>query len=674
MIFLTVFLSLLSSALIYNGSFVYGLVFLIINIFLLIKEKNKKIFYFSLVIFTGFILFLLIKSFLNNINLNYFLVLERKESYAVIFNGFKSFYLNIEDNSTLDSFDIIKIEKPLLEKLDFNVLESGFDFKSYLFSKSVDHQISYEKIEVVFNFPLSFYFMKKNFLDGIKNPIYQNFLSGILFSTMNYDLKETFLVKDLQIITLFSQTGIYLNFILYGLKKIFELKFDEKRAYIYSFLLFLPFLFINIIRFTTIKVITFYIFNFINKFYFNKKFNRVEIISLVGSFFIVISSRIIFQAGFYISFLIYFYLYLTSSKFYEFKPIEKKFATQILLTLIIIPFNISFNNSFNFLSIIFMMILLPFSKVMFIISLLTFLFLPSEIIEWLIDINYRIIYSFDSLKINIFVPKFNELTMIIYYLLLSLFLYFFEINYKKRYEQIALVFLFSASIYILPIENSFSYQVSFINVGQGDSTLIRDRNKTYLIDTGGLTYTDLATNNLIPFLKKNRIYSLDAVIITHYDFDHYGALESLKENFNIKDIYDYNNFDNFKEKNDLNIKNLNDYYDVWTDENDRSLVLYLNLNEEYFLFMGDASKTIEKKIIDEYKSLTVDYLKVSHHGSSSASSLDFLKFINPKEAIILAGKNNFYGHPNKEVLDNLNKCNIKIRRTDLEGTITYKFI
>ena len=124
----------------------------------------------------------------------------------------------------------------------------------------------------------------------------------------------------------------------------------------------------------------------------------------------------------------------------------------------------------------------------------------------------------------------------------------------------------------------------------------------------------------------------------------------------------------------MNIKNLNDYYDVWTDENDRSLVLYLNLNEEYFLFMGDASKTIEKKIIDEYKSLTVDYLKVSHHGSSSASSLDFLKFINPKEAIISAGKNNFYGHPNKEVLDNLNKCNIKIRRTDLEGTITYKFI
>ena len=204
--------------------------------------------------------------------------------------------------------------------------------------------------------------------------------------------------------------------------------------------------------------------------------------------------------------------------------------------------------------------------------------------------------------------------------------------------------------------------------------MIRDKNKTYLIDTGGLTYTDLATNNLIPFFKKNRIYSIDAVILTHYDFDHYGALESLKGNFNIKNVYDYNNFDDFKTKYDLSIENLNDYVDAWVDENNRSLVLYLNLGEKYFLFTGDASKDVEKRIIEEYKTLNVDCLKISHHGSSSATSLDFLKATNPSEAIISVGKNNFYGHPNKEVLENLEKCNIRVRRTDLEGTITYKFI
>lgn len=674
MIFLTIFLSLLSASLIYNQSFIYGLFFLIINIFLLIKENNKKLCVISFISFALFILLLLIKSYLIDVNLNYYVVIERKESYAIIFNGFKSFYLDLEKNSTLDSFDIIKISSPSLKELNFTILESGFDFKSYLFSKSVDYQINYEKIEEVFNFPLSFYFLKKNFLDTIKDPLYQNFLSGFLFSSLNYDLKETFLIKDLQIITLFSQTGIYLNFVLYGLKKIFELKIDEKKASILSFLIFLPFLFINITRFTTIKIISFYIFNFINKNYLNKKFNRLEIISILGSIFIFLSSRIIYQAGFYISFLIYFYLYLTSSKFYELKTIEKKIATQILLTLIVIPFNISFNNSFNILSIIFMMILLPFSKVMFVISLLTFLFLPPVIIEWLINVVYRIIYALDSLKINIFLPSFNEIIMIIYFLLLTLFLYFYEVNYKKRYQQICFIFLFLMALYITPIENCLTYEVSFINVGQGDSTLIRDRNKTYLIDTGGLTYTDLATNNLIPFFKKNRIYSIDAVILTHYDFDHYGALESLKENFNIKDIYDYNNFNEFKNKYDLKIENLNNYSETWTDENNRSLVLHLDLNNKYFLFMGDASKDIEKNIIEDYKNLKVDYLKVSHHGSSSATSLDFLKSISPKEAIISVGKNNFYGHPNKEVLKNLEICNIKIRRTDLEGTITYKFI
>lgn len=674
MIFLTIFLSLLSASLIYNQSFIYGLFFLIINIFLLIKENNKKLCVISFISFALFILLLLIKSYLIDVNLNYYVVIERKESYAIIFNGFKSFYLDLEKNSTLDSFDIIKISSSSLKELNFTLLESGFDFKSYLFSKSVDYQINYEKIEEVFNFPLSFYFLKKNFLDTIKDPLYQNFLSGFLFSSLNYDLKETFLIKDLQIITLFSQTGIYLNFVLYGLKKIFELKIDEKKASILSFLIFLPFLFINITRFTTIKIISFYIFNFINKNYLNKKFNRLEIISILGSVFLFLSSRIIYQAGFYISFLIYFYLYLTSSKFYELKTIEKKIATQILLTLIVVPFNISFNNSFNILSIIFMMILLPFSKVMFVISLLTFLFLPPVIIEWLINVAYRIIYALDSLKINIFLPSFNEIIMIIYFLLLTLFLYFYEVNYKKRYQQICFIFLFLMALYITPIENCLTYEVSFINVGQGDSTLIRDRNKTYLIDTGGLTYTDLATNNLIPFFKKNRIYSIDAVILTHYDFDHYGALESLKENFSIKDIYDYNNFNEFKNKYELKIENLNNYIETWTDENNRSLVLHLDLNNKYFLFMGDASKDIEKNIIEDYKNLKVDYLKVSHHGSSSATSLDFLKSISPKEAIISVGKNNFYGHPNKEVLKNLEICNIKIRRTDLEGTITYKFI
>ena len=88
--------------------------------------------------------------------------------------------------------------------------------------------------------------------------------------------------------------------------------------------------------------------------------------------------------------------------------------------------------------------------------------------------------------------------------------------------------------------------------------------------------------------------------------------------------------------------------------------------------MGDASKTVEKFLIDSNFDIDADVLKVGHHGSKTSSSDDFVRLVSPKEAIISCGKNNIYHHPNKEVIDILNKFNVVIRRTDYEGTICYK--
>ena len=89
--------------------------------------------------------------------------------------------------------------------------------------------------------------------------------------------------------------------------------------------------------------------------------------------------------------------------------------------------------------------------------------------------------------------------------------------------------------------------------------------------------------------------------------------------------------------------------------------------------MGDAPKEIEKKIIKDNKNIKCDYLKVGHHGSNTSTCEEFVKTIKPKEAIISCGYKNFYNHPHKEVIDILNKYNVKIKRTDIEGTIKYKF-
>ena len=108
----------------------------------------------------------------------------------------------------------------------------------------------------------------------------------------------------------------------------------------------------------------------------------------------------------------------------------------------------------------------------------------------------------------------------------------------------------------------------------------------------------------------------------------------------------------------------------YDNENDNSNVIYTELNGYKFMFMGDASVTTEKEIMNKYNLQDIDVLKVGHHGSKTSSSEEFINEINPKYSIISVGKNNRYGHPNKEVLNNLE--NSKIYRTDQDGSIMFK--
>lgn len=106
------------------------------------------------------------------------------------------------------------------------------------------------------------------------------------------------------------------------------------------------------------------------------------------------------------------------------------------------------------------------------------------------------------------------------------------------------------------------------------------------------------------------------------------------------------------------------------NENDNSSVIYTELNNHKFLFMGDASIEVEEDLIEKYNLQNIDVLKVGHHGSRTSSSKEFIKEINPNYSIISVGKNNRYGHPNKEVLNILDES--KIYRTDQNGSIMFK--
>ena len=176
----------------------------------------------------------------------------------------------------------------------------------------------------------------------------------------------------------------------------------------------------------------------------------------------------------------------------------------------------------------------------------------------------------------------------------------------------------------------------------------------------------------------------------HGDYDHMGEAINLVNNFKVEKVIfncgPYNDLekelievlDKKKIKyysciKELNIDNNKLYFlqtKEYDNENDNSNVIYTELNGYKFMFMGDAGVEKEKDILDKYNLSNIDVLKVGHHGSKTSSSKELINQINPRYSIISVGKNNRYGHPNKEVLDNLKES--KIYRTDKDGSIMFK--
>ena len=280
-----------------------------------------------------------------------------------------------------------------------------------------------------------------------------------------------------------------------------------------------------------------------------------------------------------------------------------------------------------------------------------------------------------------------------------------KIKARTNHNKIKRI-LILASI-ILTIINFIpkNLKIHFIDVGQGDSTLIiTPHNKTILIDGGGSSNSDydVGKNTLLPYILDRGIKKIDIIIISHFDDDHVGGLFYILKEIKVEKVIigkQFENCENYekfmeivKEKNIKVIevksgnrikieKNL--YIDIlWpTDKeitenvlNNNALVFKLNYKDFSILFTGDIEEVAEKKILKLYskseKILKADILKVAHHGSKTSSTEEFLDLVKPKIALIGVGKNNKFGHPNEEILERLEDLNCKIFRTDLNGEIS----
>ncbi|MBZ9636554.1 ComEC/Rec2 family competence protein [Clostridium sp. FP1] len=231
----------------------------------------------------------------------------------------------------------------------------------------------------------------------------------------------------------------------------------------------------------------------------------------------------------------------------------------------------------------------------------------------------------------------------------------------------------------------------FIDVGQGDCTLIQVNNKNLLIDSG----TSDSSRKVIRYLKKNKITKLDYLIATHPHEDHIGGMASVIKTFKVDEFYapkvtsDTQAFVDMiralKNKG-LKIKiakpnitldlgpsvtclMLSPSKTTYKDTNNYSCAIKISYKNSTYLFTGDIEKLSEDEILDKGYDLSAEVLKVAHHGSHSSTTQEFLNRVSPKIAVISCGAYNSYGHPNSETLDKLKKLNCIIYRTDLEQNI-----
>ena len=236
-------------------------------------------------------------------------------------------------------------------------------------------------------------------------------------------------------------------------------------------------------------------------------------------------------------------------------------------------------------------------------------------------------------------------------------------------------------------ETSNNLKVTYLDVGQADSILIEENNEYMLIDAGN----NEDGPKLVNYFKSLGIEKFEYVIGTHAHEDHIGGMDDIIKNFSIgtfympevltttktfEDILDaleekqvaFNSPEIDKSFTFANTTIETLYIDNNSkDLNDSSIVLRLKHVTNTFLFTGDASTKVEKKLLD--KNIQSDVLKLGHHGSSYSTSKAFLDKVNPTYAIISVGENNTYKHPQDEIIKRLENKNIKIYRTDESGSI-----
>ena len=582
----------------------------------------------------------------------------------------------------------------------------GFNYQSYLASQGIYRIAQIERLDQVVPqkslSPLAFFHqLRRRALVHIQthfpSPM-RHYMTGLLFGYLDKEFDEqSQLYTSLGIIHLFAlsgmQVGFFLGWFRYGLLRL-GLPKD------YLFIVLLPFsLCYALMTGWTASVLRALVQSLLAEFGI-KKLDNMGITLLL--LFLLLPHYLLTVGG--VLSCSYAFL-LCLFDFEDLSSLKKSIYTSLVLSLGILPFLTYYYGTFQpvsliltaIFSIVFDSFLLPVLTVFFALSGLVIFSQINPLFEWM-ETFLTWIQSWIGQPLILGKPSLLQ-----FGLMIAVLVMLFDF-WKKPQFRICLLMIFG--LLMVWVKHPLTNEVTVVDVGQGDSIFLRSmKGDTILIDVGGkVTFgskekwqegsqTSNAEKTLIPYLQARGVSQIDHLVLTHTDTDHIGDLEEVAKCFKIKEICVSQGaltkpsfvkrlrtikcpVHTLKAGDKLPMmgSNLQVLYPnkVGDGGNNDSIVLYGKLLGSSFLFTGDLEKEGEEELMASYPTLRASVLKAGHHGSKGSSSEAFLDQLHPSLALVSAGENNRYKHPNDETLERFKQRHIKVLRTDKDGAIRFK--
>ena len=597
----------------------------------------------------------------------------------------------------------------------------GYNYKQYLKTKKIIGTVELEKVKILKSSNGSFiHNIQKYIRDTINGTLTDeegNLLLAILLGDkdkLSEDIQESFKTSNLS--HMLAVSGAHVSYIILGLTYVLQNSIiGKKNGKIVCIIFLLAFMAITNFTPSVTRACIMAILTLFSSIIYRKSdvYTNISVAALIT---LIFNPYSLLDLGFQLSYggtigIIIFIKRIQEKKSNSkvINYIKQMALVSIYANIIIIPIMMY---HFNTVSFTFIISNIMASPILGIIVITGFLFIIASItvkpltrliaifIKPILSILIKISQICSKLPFsNILVVTPYMFNVISYY---AIILYCIKSKKNNKCKIIIglliVLILINFIIYIFPQK----LRIFFIDVGQGDSTLIiTPDKKTVLIDGGGSDSFDVGEKVLLPYLLDRRILKIDYVLISHFDTDHCGGILTIMEKVKVKNIIiseqaeHSENYERFKKlmihkkirlievkKGDkIKIGRYSEFKILFPTSrllsenplNNNSIVAQFNYNNFKMLFTGDIEKLAEQQILKTEKAeIRADILKVAHHGSKTSSIPEFIKAVRPKIALIGVGKNNTFGHPNQQTIKNLENIKCRIYRTDLQGEIIIK--